>query len=295
MKKIFAVIIAGLFALLLINSLSLSEESEMKPDEKAKIEAKIETKDAIKEPVKEMEKECDDERLEKREGHERDIYRELFEMIRQQNEEIRQLREEIFRLRRMIEERMPMPQPQIRRGEGNPPRRFEGERPREDYQRFDRPREFERPMEIDSEIRKLEEKVRREPDNVDAHMNLARLYEDKGMIESAIKQYRIVTRIRPDFDPPYTAIKRLEARIREFRPEEEFNIGEVISSSIEEVTIKTLEGDTITFKVPKIRRDDGTWAPNKEIGDRANALKKGEKVKIFWNRVEGEKIIRRIE
>lgn len=283
MKRTFIITMALAFALFLSNSLSLAVEAEKKPQEEAKVEHKAETRETLKEPIREFERD---------EGK---ILRELFDMIRQQNEEIRQLREEIFRLRQIIEGKMPMPQPQIRRSEGRPPRRLDEGRPREEYQRSDRPREFEKPSEIDSEIRNLEEKVRRDPNNIDARMRLARLYEDRGKIESAIEQYKIITKIKPDFDPPYTAIKRLEARQREFRPEEEFNIGEVISSSIEEVTIKTLEGETVTFKVPKIKKDDGTWAPNKDIGDRANALKKGERVKIFWNRVEGEKIIRRIE
>lgn len=291
MKRVFVITMAFVFVLFLLNSMCLAEEAEKKSDEKAKIEPKMEIRE-FPEPVREFER--DESRI---------LY-ELRDMIRQQNEEIRQLRDEIFRLRRMIEERMPIPQPQIRRGEGRPPKRLDEGRPREEYQRFDekrteRPKEFERPlerpMEIDSEIRNLEDKVRRDPNNIDAHMRLARLYEDRGRIESAIEQYKIVTKIKPDFEPPYTAIRRLEARQREIRPEEEFNIGEVISSSIEEVTIKTLEGATVTFKVPKMRKDDGTWAPNKEIGDRANALKKGEKVKIFWNMVEGEKIINRIE
>ncbi|MGB9595263.1 MAG: tetratricopeptide repeat protein [Candidatus Poribacteria bacterium] len=290
MKRAFMITMAFIFILFSLNSFCLAEEAEKKPQEEANVEYKAEAREAFKEPVREFERERDEGR----------IFRELFDMIRQQNEEIRQLREEIFRLRKLIEERMPVPQPLIRRGEGNPPRRLDEGQPREEYQRFDeqrldRPREFERPMEIDSEIRNLEDKVRRDPNNIDARMRLARLYEDRGKIESAIEQYKIITKIKPDFNPPYTAIKRLEARQRESRPEEEFNIGEVISSSIEEVTIKTLEGETVTFKVPKVRKDDGTWAPNKEIGDRANALKKGEKVKIFWNRVEGEKIIRRIE
>lgn len=288
MKRAFTIAMAFVFILFLSNTFCLAEEIEKKPQEEAKVEYEAETVETLKEPIGEFE------------GDEGRILRELFDMIKRQNEEIRQLREEIFRLRQIIEQRMPIPQPQIRRSEGRPPRRLEEERPREEYgrpyeQRYDRPRESERPSEVDSEIRNLEDKVRRDPNNIDARMKLARLYEERGKIESAIEQYKAITKIKPDFNPPYTAIQRLEARLKKMQPEEEFNIGEVISSNIEEVTIKTLEGETMTFKVPKVRKDDGTWTLNKEIGDRAKALKKGERVKIFWNRVEEERIIRRIE
>ncbi len=289
MKKAFVTIMIFTSVFFLLNFLCWAEEVEKKLDENVQKEFRTEMRDNIQEPFRQLER--DNGR----------VIRELFDMIRQQNEAIRQLREEIFRLSRMIEERMPMPLPQsqIRRGEGRPPRRLE-ERPKEEYrrpdeQRFNRLREPEKPMEIDSEIRNLEDKVRREPNNIDARMKLARLYEDRGKIESAIEQYKIVTKIKPDFNPPYTAIQRLEARQREIRPAEEFNIGEVISSSIEGVTIKTIEGEIVTFKVPKVMKENGVLAPNKEIGDRANDLKKGEIVKIFWTYIEGEKIIRRIE
>jgi len=297
MKRAFVIMIVFMFTLFLLNSLSLAEEAEKKPEEKAKVETKIEIKEMGEEPIKETKEKI--ERVEIRRTEQGDYKvegiasRELFEMIRRQNDQIQQLREEIMRLRRLIEERL---QPQVRRGEGEPSRRFEQDRPREEYQMREEQR-YERPMDIDSEIRMLEDKVSRDPKNVDAHMRLAHLYDERGRIEAAISQYEMVTKIRPDFDPPYTALERLrgQRREREAQSSEEFNMGEVISSNMEEVTIKTLEGVTANFRVPRVRKDDGSWVPNMDIAQMAKSLDKGAKVKIFWNRVEDQKVIRRIE
>jgi hypothetical protein len=142
---------------------------------------------------------------------------------------------------------------------------------------------------MESEIRMLEEKVSKDPKNVDAHMRLAHLYDERGRIEAAIEQYKIVTKIRPDFDPPYAAIERLKARQRENQPKGEFNMGEVISSNMEYVTVKTFEGNTVAFRVPKVKKDDGSLVPKIDIPE------KGAGVRIFWNGVEGQKVITRIE
>ena len=270
MKRAFVITIVFMFALFLLNSLSLAEEAQKKPDEKAKVETKVEVYKMLKESDKEIGKERENEELEgEKEEYENDegaVYRELFEMIRRQNDQIQQLKEEIMRLRRLIEGRL---QPQVRRGEGE-----------------------QQPMNMESEIRMLEEKVRREPDNVDAHMRLGELYRQKGNINGAINQYEMVTKIRPDFDPPYSALERLrnQRKEREVQPKGEFNMGEVISSNMEYVTIKTFEGKTVAFRVPRVKKDDGSWGPPK-----MDIPEKGARVKISWNGVEGQKVIRRIE
>jgi len=270
MKRAFVFMIVFMFALFLLNSLSLAEEAEKKADEKAKVETKVEVYKIVKVSDKEIGEEQENEELEddddgENEDEDRVAYRELFEMIRRQNDQIQQLREEIGRLRRLIEERL---QPQVRRGEGE-----------------------QQPMNMDSEIRMLEEKVSKDPKNVDAHMRLAHLYDERGRIEAAISQYEMVTKIRPDFDPPYAALERLrnQRKEREARPEGEFNMGEVISSNMEYVTIKTFEGKTVAFRVPRVKKDDGSLVPMMDIPE------KGARVRIFWNGVEGQKVIRRIE
>jgi hypothetical protein len=186
-------------------------------------------------------------------------------MLKRQNDQIQQLREEIKGLRRLIEERL---QPQVRRGENE-----------------------QQPMNMDSEMRMLEERVKREPNSVEAHMRLGELYSKRGKIDAAINQYEMVTKIRPDFDPPYAALERLrnQGKEREAQPEGEFNMGEVISSNMEYVTIKTFEGNTVAFKVPRVKKDDGSWVSKMDIPE------KGARVRIFWNGVEGQKVIKRME
>jgi tetratricopeptide (TPR) repeat protein len=267
MKRAFVITIVFMFALFLLNSLSLAEEAEKKSDEKAKVETKVEVHKIVKESDREIGKEGANEELEDDDGENEDgvVYRELLDMLKRQNEQIQQLREEIKGLRRLIEERL---QPQVRRGEGEP-----------------------QPMNMESDIRMLEEKVKREPNNAEAHMKLGELYSKRGKIDAAINQYEMVTKIRPDFDPPYAALERLrnQGKEREAQPEGEFNMGEVISSNMEYVTIKTFEGNTVAFKVPRVKKDDGSWVSKMDIPE------KGARVKIFWNGVEGQKVIKRME
>jgi len=288
MKRAYILFVTLIFIISIFSPLTFAEKPEKKSDEANKVETKIiikkekpENEDIIK--------------------HEKEInifYKsdEMFDLIREVRrlrEEIEHLRDEIARLRRLIEERPE--RPLIRRSMGNPPRKFE------DAEQFP-PREFrnEEPKrkdldDINLEIKRLEDKVKRDPKNVDARMMLADLYREIGNTKLAIEQYEAVIKIRPDFDPPYKAIDELKNNQEQAKPKFDFNMGEVISSSIEEVELKTLEGDITTLKVPKWQKEDGTWATDKEIGGKAESLKIGSKVKITWELIEGEKIIRSIE
>ncbi len=101
------------------------------------------------------------------------------------------------------------------------PRLFrEREEPREPERRDEQRSHFE------GEIRELEEKVERHPDNIELRMRLAHFYLEIDKIEAAIMQYKAALEINPNFDPPYKALKELgykfpdEPRDRE-EPKEE--------------------------------------------------------------------------
>jgi tetratricopeptide (TPR) repeat protein len=341
MKKVFAIITGIIFVLFLLNTLALAEESEKKPDEKAKIETKVEVHKIVKESDREIGEEQENEELEKDdEGDENDeiFYRKLFEMINRQNEQIQQLKEEIGRLRRLIEERS-APQPmnmesdirmleeKVRREPDNAEAHMKlGElyakrgningaisqyemvtkiKPdlNEPYIALKRLRAMrdqgrQQPMErpIDSEIQKLEEKVKQEPNNYEAYMRLGHLYEEKDRIGAAMERYQKAAKIRPDYEQPGREIDRLKAKQREPRPEMESNAGEIISLNMEFITIKTLDGNkVVAFRVPKVKKDNGEWVPNMDIVEKAKSLGEGAKVRIFWGEIEGRRVIKRIE
>ena len=101
------------------------------------------------------------------------------------------------------------------------PRLFqEREESREPERRDEQRSHFER------ELRELEEKVEQHPDDIELRMRLAHFYLEVDKKEAAIMQYKAALKIKPDFDPPYKALKELgykfpdEPRDRE-EPKEE--------------------------------------------------------------------------
>jgi hypothetical protein len=64
MKRAFVIMIVFMFALFLLNSLTLAEEAEKKADEKAKVETKVEFYKIVKESDREIGKEGENEELE---------------------------------------------------------------------------------------------------------------------------------------------------------------------------------------------------------------------------------------
>jgi tetratricopeptide (TPR) repeat protein len=192
----------------------------------------------------------------------------------------------------------------------------------------------EQVFEIESEIAPLEEKIADQPYNKEARIRLAEIYKKVGRKEEAIFQYNEVIRIASieqkikelmnsmkeypeimdiriqiaeqykeigDLDnalryyEEYIKLKGIGGLSEESKPGLDLNMGEVISSNAEEVVLKTFEGDTATFKVPKWQQEDGKWLSDKEISEKAQSLKQGVKVKIIWEPIEGEKVIRSIE
>lgn len=192
----------------------------------------------------------------------------------------------------------------------------------------------EQVSEIESEMNSLEEKIAMQPYNKDARVKLAGIYKKVGRKEDAISQYNEAlgiqaieseiersmdfikenpenTETRMQIAEKYRTIGDLDNALRyyeecikiegigslseEAKSESDFNLGEVMSSSAEEVVIKTFEGDTATFKVPKMGNNDGSYTPDKKISEMALSLDKGKKVKIIWNKIEGQKVIHDIE
>jgi len=170
-------------------------------------------------------------------------------------------------------------------------------REREEQRESERREEW-RPN-IEGKIRELEEGVERHPDDIELRMKLARAYREAGKIEAAIMQYKVALEMRPDFAPPYKALKELgyrfpdEPRDRE-RPLED-SIGEVISTNEKEVKLKTREGETVVFRVPHRQKDDGSWVLNDDLSEMAKSLERSDQVKIVWQEVEGRRVIRRME
>jgi len=315
MKKVFLTLFILSIVFCLISPSLFAQETEKKSDEPTKSEIKITIKDSPEKDIHrdsdkyhdeaEMEDDDEDEDDDRDENYDDDrdddkpLLHEILEEVRRLREEVRFLQDEIAYLRRIIEQ-SPMPErPLIRRGEGQPPRRFESEpqpesRWERDEQRREEPMKV-RDIDISAEIKRLEDEVAKNPKSIDARMMLADLYRQMGKKEAAIKQYQAVMKLAPDFDPPRKALQEIEERRREAKPEENFNMGEVISASTDEVTLKTFEGATVVFLVPKWQKDDGSWHFEKEIGEKAKSLDKGAKVRIFWNEKEGQRVIYRIE
>jgi len=315
MKKVFLTLFILSIVFCLISPSLFAQEIEKKSDEPAKSEIKITIKDS---PEKNMHRDSDkyhdeaeiedddeDEDDDRDEDYDDDrdeeeiLLHELLEEVRRLREEVRFLQDEIAYLRRIIEQ-SPMPErPLIRRSEGQPPRGWEPEpQPEDRWERDDRRREEpmrERDIDINAEIKRLEDEVRKNPKNIDARMMLADLYRQTGRKEVAIDQYKAVIRLAPDFDPPRKALEEIEKSRGEADHEENFNMGEVISANTDEVTLKTFEGNTVVFLVPKWQKEDGSWHFEKEIGEKAKSLDRGAKVRIFWNEKEGQRVIYRIE
>jgi len=122
------------------------------------------------------------------------------------------------------------------------------------------------------------------PDGLGIRIDIASQYKEIGDLDNALRYYE-----------EYMKLKGIGGLSEEPKSESDFNMGEVISSSTEEVVIKTLEGDTATFKVPKWGNKDGSYTPDKEISEMTQKLDKGKKVKITWNKIEGQKVIQDIE
>jgi len=216
----------------------------------------------------------------------------LFAELERQRREIQALREEIAELREMLKNLF-APRRFWRGWEYIPPKRLEPER-RQLRERWEpRKPDIERAPDIELEIGRLEDQIRRMPEDVELRMKLADVYRKAGRIEAAIDQYKIILDIKPDFDPAYRALEELKPMPEEEKGE--FSIGEVISSNEGEVILKTLEGDTVTFKVPRWQKDDGSWVLDEQIAKMAKSLDIGKRVKIRWSEVEGERVIRHIE
>jgi tetratricopeptide (TPR) repeat protein len=299
MKKVFSCLVGLFFIFCLIIPSLFAEESEKKSDEANKSEIRVMIKDSpeneqIKVLDNDNEKEDDDKDVEA--WNESDVIRDLIAEVRRQREEIQALREEIGQLRRLIEERIRLNEPLIRRGDGNPPRRFQPDYlpPNREYRERDEGQRKE-PNDIENEIRRLEGKIKEQPDNIDARMMLADLYRQMGKFDAAFNQYETVLKMKPDFDPARKALEELKKKPEESKPKEDFNMGEVILSGPDGIVLKTFEGDTVTFKVPKRQQEDGSWMPDKGIEEKVKSIDKGVKVKIIWNEIEGQRVIRSIE
>jgi tetratricopeptide (TPR) repeat protein len=298
MKKVFACLVGLFFIFCLIVPSLFAEESEKKSDEANKAEIRVMIKDSHEnERIKDFDdcNEKDDDDDDDEAWQKSDVIRDLMAEVRLQREEIQALREEIGQLRRLIEERIRLNEPLIRRGDGNPPRRFQPDYlpPNREYRERDEGQRKE-PNDIENEIRRLEEKTKQQPDSIDARMMLADLYRQMGKFDAAFNQYETVLKIKPDFDPARKALEELKKKPEESKPKE-YNMGEVILSGPDGIVLKTFEGDTTTFIVPKSQQKDGSWMPNKEIEEKVKSLDKGVKIKIIWNEIEGRRVIRSIE
>jgi tetratricopeptide (TPR) repeat protein len=145
-------------------------------------------------------------------------------------------------------------------------------------------------------IKSIEENIKitmdNNPNNSETYLSIANLYKELGDLDNSLLYYEKYLKYK-GFSGLSDEIKPRESE--EAKSESDFNMGEVISSSAEEVVLKTFEGDTATFKVPKWGNKDGSYTPDKEISEMTQKLDKGKKVKIIWNKIEGQKIIQDIE
>ncbi len=214
----------------------------------------------------------------------------LMEMFENQMHEIRALREEIAELRGILIGQGSMRWRDQRRDPE--PRR---ERERREPER----RDVRRDGDIEGQIREVEAAVERRPDDIELRMRLAHLYREVNRIQDATMQYKAALGIDPAFDPPYHALEELGHRFPDmFREREEpleDSAGEVISANEAEIVLKTREGETVTFKVPSRRKEDGSWVLNEDFSELAKSLEPGERLIILWREVEGQRVIRRIE
>ena len=171
---------------------------------------------------------------------------------------------------------------------------------------------------IERDIGEAEEALRRNPNDPELHTKLAHLYLEVDNPDAAMKQYKIALSIDPNFDPAFHGLEELRAKypdisrepgpdwggdpdmpnwIGEPEPERPFekNAGTVVSADKRQITLKTFEGETFTFRVPLRQKDDGTWVLNEDFAGYAGSLEPGTRIAILWEEVDGGRVIRRIE
>ena len=301
MKRGLVILAALTIILTLSYALSMAQEAGERPREagRREIEEKREAEQLEKEAALDR---LIEQRKRMREAPER-LYEKLFAELERQRNEIRALREEIGALRRMLEDQYALRRLRRDRRRQIRPRRWEPRRESEHMPLRDRwepeRREIRRDPDIDMEIRELREALERRPDDIEPRMRLADLYREVGKIEAAIEQYKAALEIAPGFDPPYRALRELGYKFPDMPRDREEPLkdsaGEVISTSEAEITLRILEGDVVTFKVPSRRKEDGSWVLNEDFSEFAKSLEPGTRVKILWREAEGQKFIRRIE
>ncbi|MBD3184616.1 tetratricopeptide repeat protein [Candidatus Poribacteria bacterium] len=224
------------------------------------------------------------------------IYYRLMYELRRQQDEIHALREEIADLREMLKDRDDYRY--YRRYEDRYSYRDRREEPEwESYrERWERER---RDPEIHMEIRELELKLRKHPEDFELHTRLGDMYREIGKDEAAIEHYKAALEIKPGFDPPYIALKEMGYKFHKEEKEKdrplEDSVGEVISRNEKGLKIENMEGEEIKFIVPAWQRDDGSWALSEDLSYMVKSLEPGTKVKIIWQKREGYRIIHRIE
>ena len=153
---------------------------------------------------------------------------------------------------------------------------------------------------IERDIEEVQEALKRNPNDPELHTKLAHLYLEVDHLDAAVEQYKMALSINPDFDPAFRGLEELRAKYpdisREPEPERplEDNAGTVVSANKEEITLKTFEGETFTFKVPSRQKDDGSWVLNKDMAEYARELEPGMQIAIVWEEVEGNRVIREI-
>jgi tetratricopeptide (TPR) repeat protein len=300
MKRVFVILTALAFILSLSYTFPLAQESGEKAGEAG--EQRSEEGRSL-EPVlhpEEFERATNRRRMEQErrvsERPER-LYDRLFAELERQREEIRALREEIAALRKMLEDQHASRKFQRDRRRRIRPRRWESRR--EPERREPERRDIQRAPDLHGQIRELEAGVERRPGDIELRMKLAHLYREAGKIEAAIEHYKAALEIDPDFDPPYRALQELGYRfpyesIERLEPLED-SVGEVISANEQEVELRTLEGEIVTFRVPSRQREDGSWMLREEYSRMAKSLEPGARVKIVWRESEGGKVIHAIE
>ena len=167
---------------------------------------------------------------------------------------------------------------------------------------------------IERELNEIRSAVERDPNNPELRTKLGNVLWEVGDFHGAFEQYKTALSINPDFGPAFEAMERLREEfpdlsreMREREPERdreperererpvEDAAGTVISANKEELKLKTWEGEIITFRVPFIRRDDGSWALNEDLAHFVGSLEPGARVGLLWEEVEGRRVIRRIE
>ena len=154
---------------------------------------------------------------------------------------------------------------------------------------------------IERDIEKIQEALKENPNDPELHTKLAQLYQEVDHLDAAIEQYKTALSIDPDFDPAFRGLEELRAKYpdisREPGPERplEDNAGTVVSADKREITLRTFEGETFTFRVPSRQKDDGLWVLNEDLAEYAGSLEPGMRIAILWEEVEGNRVIREIK